>query len=381
MEYLFEVLAFSAKTVILVIGLFLALLCIVLVKRIAKNKDDNQESRIKVVDLREKFADRKAFMEDALEECDPAFKDDKKAKDKKESKKEDKSSDKNNTEDQKSPEDKRREHLDELTKDGYFCPKNLFVIGFYGDVKASSLSILTRKIDAVLDVATPQDEVILKLYSPGGLVNSYGLAASQLARIRDRGIRLTVCVDEVAASGGYLMACVASRIIAAPFAYIGSIGVVASIPNFHRLLEKYDVDYEQVTAGKYKRTVTMFGKNTDEDRQKLRQDLELIHMRFKQVVTRYRPQLQLKIDDIATGEHWLAEDAKERGLVDEIASSNSYIAKRIDETYGSAVKLVWRRKKKKSILLKVKKLVCARTWVKAVKRELANTENVNDKLL
>ena len=376
MEYLFEVLAFSAKTVILVIGLFLALLCIVLVKRIAKNKDDNQESRIKVVDLREK-----AFMEDALEECDPAFKDDKKAKDKKESKKEDKSSDKNNTEDQKSPEDKRREHLDELTKDGYFCPKNLFVIGFYGDVKASSLSILTRKIDAVLDVATPQDEVILKLYSPGGLVNSYGLAASQLARIRDRGIRLTVCVDEVAASGGYLMACVASRIIAAPFAYIGSIGVVASIPNFHRLLEKYDVDYEQVTAGKYKRTVTMFGKNTDEDRQKLRQDLELIHMRFKQVVTRYRPQLQLKIDDIATGEHWLAEDAKERGLVDEIASSNSYIAKRIDETYGSAVKLVWRRKKKKSILLKVKKLVCARTWVKAVKRELANTENVNDKLL
>lgn len=381
MEYLFEVLAFSAKTVILVIGLFLALLCIVLVKRIAKNKDDNQESRIKVVDLREKFADRKAFMEDALEECDHAFKDDKKAKDKKESKKEDKSSDKNNTEDQKSSEDKRREHLDELTKDGYFCPKNLFVIGFYGDVKASSLSILTRKIDAVLDVATPQDEVILKLYSPGGLVNSYGLAASQLARIRDRGIRLTVCVDEVAASGGYLMACVASRIIAAPFAYIGSIGVVASIPNFHRLLEKYDVDYEQVTAGKYKRTVTMFGKNTDEDRQKLRQDLELIHMRFKQVVTRYRPQLQLKIDDIATGEHWLAEDAKERGLVDEIASSNSYIAKRIDETYGSAVKLVWRRKKKKSILLKVKKLVCARTWVKAVKRELANTENVNDKLL
>ena len=381
MEYLFEVLAFSAKTVILVIGLFLALLCIVLVKRIAKNKDDNQESRIKVVDLREKFADRKAFMEDALEECDPAFKDDKKAKDKKESKKEDKSSDKNNKEDQKSSEDKRRDHLDELTKDGYFCPKNLFVIGFYGDVKASSLSILTRKIDAVLDVATPQDEVILKLYSPGGLVNSYGLAASQLARIRDRGIRLTVCVDEVAASGGYLMACVASRIIAAPFAYIGSIGVVASIPNFHRLLEKYDVDYEQVTAGKYKRTVTMFGKNTDEDRQKLRQDLELIHMRFKQVVTRYRPQLQLKIDDIATGEHWLAEDAKERGLVDEIASSNSYIAKRIDETYGSAVKLVWRRKKKKSILLKVKKLVCARTWVKAVKRELANTENVNDKLL
>ncbi len=381
MEYLFEVLAFSAKTVILVIGLFLALLCIVLVKRIAKNKDDNQESRIKVVDLREKFADRKAFMEDALEECDPAFKDDKKAKDKKESKKEDKSSDKNNKEDQKSSEDKRRDHLDELTKDGYFCPKNLFVIGFYGDVKASSLSILTRKIDAILDVATPQDEVILKLYSPGGLVNSYGLAASQLARIRDRGIRLTVCVDEVAASGGYLMACVASRIIAAPFAYIGSIGVVASIPNFHRLLEKYDVDYEQVTAGKYKRTVTMFGKNTDEDRQKLRQDLELIHMRFKQVVTRYRPQLQLKIDDIATGEHWLAEDAKERGLVDEIASSNSYIAKRIDETYGSAVKLVWRRKKKKSILLKVKKLVCARTWVKAVKRELANTENVNDKLL
>ena len=320
-------------------------------------------------------------MEDALEECDPAFKDDKKAKDKKESKKEDKSSDKNNKEDQKSSEDKRRDHLDELTKDGYFCPKNLFVIGFYGDVKASSLSILTRKIDAILDVATPQDEVILKLYSPGGLVNSYGLAASQLARIRDRGIRLTVCVDEVAASGGYLMACVASRIIAAPFAYIGSIGVVASIPNFHRLLEKYDVDYEQVTAGKYKRTVTMFGKNTDEDRQKLRQDLELIHMRFKQVVTRYRPQLQLKIDDIATGEHWLAEDAKERGLVDEIASSNSYIAKRIDETYGSAVKLVWRRKKKKSILLKVKKLVCARTWVKAVKRELANTENVNDKLL
>ena len=164
-----------------------------------------------------------------------------------------------------------------------------FVIDFKGDLKASAVPSLREEVSAILDVATADDEVIVRLENHGGVVHEHGLAASQLARIRDRDIPLIVCVDKVAASGGYLMACVASKIYAAPFAILGSIGVLAQIPNFNRLLDSHGVDFEQVTAGKYKRTVTMFGQNTDEDRAKLKEELEDVHKLFKAAVSRYRP--------------------------------------------------------------------------------------------
>ena len=109
---------------------------------------------------------------------------------------------------------------------------------------------------------------------------AYGLAASQMQRIRDKKLKLTVCVDKVAASGGYMMAVVADKIIAAPFAVLGSIGVLAQVPNFHRLLKKHDVDFEMLTAGKYKRTLTMFGENTDKGREKFQEDIEDTHVLF-----------------------------------------------------------------------------------------------------
>ena len=201
-----------------------------------------------------------------------------------------------------------------------------FVIDFKGDLKASAVASLREEVSAVLDVATPDDEVVLRLENHGGIVHEHGLAASQLVRIRDRDIPLVVCVDKVAASGGYLMACVASRIYAAPFAILGSIGVLAQIPNFNRLLDSHGVDFEQISAGKYKRTVTMFGKNTDADRAKLKEELEDIHILFKAAVGRYRADLDL--ETVATGEHWYGTRALELGLADELLTSDELLLQR-----------------------------------------------------
>jgi serine protease SohB len=204
-----------------------------------------------------------------------------------------------------------------------------FVIDFKGDLKASAVPSLREEVSAILDVATADDEVIVRLENHGGVVHEHGLAASQLARIRDHDIPLIVCVDKVAASGGYLMACVATRIYAAPFAILGSIGVLAQIPNFNRMLDSHGVDFEQVTAGKYKRTVTMFGENTDADRAKLKEELEDVHSLFKDAVAKYRPDMDL--EKIGTGEHWYGTRALDFGLADEIRTSDELLSELVGE--------------------------------------------------
>ncbi|MFC3395625.1 protease SohB [Brenneria rubrifaciens] len=199
----------------------------------------------------------------------------------------------------------------------------LYVLDFNGSMDAGEVSSLREEISAVLAVAKPQDEVLLRLESPGGVVHGYGLAASQLQRLRQGGVRLTVAVDKVAASGGYMMACVADRIVAAPFAIVGSIGVVAQIPNFNRLLKNKDIDVELHTAGEFKRTLTLFGENTEAGREKFREDLNITHGLFKQFVQAMRPSLD--IDSVATGEHWFGSQAKDLGLVDAIGTSDDLL--------------------------------------------------------
>lgn len=201
--------------------------------------------------------------------------------------------------------------------------KRIFVLDFHGDIKASACDSLREEISAVLSLATAADEIVVKLESGGGMVHSYGLASSQLARITHKKIPLTVCVDKVAASGGYMMACVADKILAAPFAILGSIGVVAQLPNFHKLLKKNDIDFEMFTAGEYKRTVTMFGENTQKDREKFMEDLEDTHVLFKEFVSEHRPEVD--IAKVATGEVWFGRRAKEVNLIDELVTSDEYL--------------------------------------------------------
>jgi|TARA_Y100000589_G_scaffold128811_1_gene122651 serine protease SohB len=200
----------------------------------------------------------------------------------------------------------------------------VFVLDFDGDIKASDTDQLRRAVSAVLGVAEPgRDEVVVRLESGGGLVHAYGLAAAQLDRIRNKGVRLTACVDKVAASGGYMMACVADRIVASPFAVVGSIGVVAQLPNFHRFLKKNDVDFEVLTAGEHKRTLTIFGENTDKGRQKFLEDLEETHGLFKEYVAERRPQLD--IAKVSNGDIWFGKRALEVQLVDELKTSDEYL--------------------------------------------------------
>jgi serine protease SohB len=206
---------------------------------------------------------------------------------------------------------------------GSVARKRVFVLRFQGDLRASAVAALREEVTAILTVATPNDEVVVILESPGGVVHGYGLAASQLQRFKDHGIALTVAVDKVAASGGYLMACVARRIIAAPFAILGSIGVVGQMPNFNRLLKSHDVDYELITAGEYKRTLTLFGENTEKGREKFREDIEITHTLFKDFVRTHRPDVD--IERVSTGEHWYGLQALELKLVDAVRTSDDYL--------------------------------------------------------
>ena len=230
--------------------------------------------------------------------------------------------------------------------------KRMFVLTFKGDIRASEASALSDEITAVLSIIKPDDEVVVILESAGGTVHGYGYAASQLTRIKNKGHKLTMVVDKVAASGGYMMACVADKIVAAPFAIIGSIGVLAQIPNFNKLLKKHNIDFEEISAGKYKRTLTMFGKNTDEDRQKLQDELEQTHILFKDFVKYNRDQVE--IEKIATGEHWYGTQALELKLVDELATSDAYLTNATEEFNVYLVKYIRKKSPIEKILSTVR---------------------------
>lgn len=219
-------------------------------------------------------------------------------------------------------EQKEKEKAQAKSQEKQEAKPHLFVINFEGGTDADEVEALREEVTAILTIATQNDRVLVKVDSGGGVVHGYGLAASQLMRIKQQNIPLTVAVDKIAASGGYLMACVADEIIAAPFAILGSIGVMAQMPNFNRLLKKHDVDFELFTAGEFKRTVTMFGENSEKAKQKFNQELEEVHVLFKDFVTSHRSSLD--IEQVATGEHWYGTDALSRGLVDKLQTSDDY---------------------------------------------------------
>ncbi len=306
MEYLFDYGLFLAQALTLVAAILLVAGGLYAV---GQRQRDAGKGHIEVRHLNDQYEHVAEIMEMAVSDPEE-FKADRKARDKA-----DKKEAKNKAKEKKKQ--KKGKQTEEQSR------KRLYVLSFDGDMQASATECLREEISAILPRVRDGDEVLLKLESPGGLVHAYGLASSQLSRVRDAGVPLTVAVDKVAASGGYMMACVADRIVAAPFAVIGSIGVLAQLPNFHRLLRKNDIDFELFTAGEYKRTVTMFGENTDKGREKFVEELEETHQLFKEFVSGNRDQVD--IEKVATGEVWYGQRALEEGLVDEIKTSDAYI--------------------------------------------------------
>lgn len=308
MEFLLEYGLFLAKAVTFLIVLAVS---VAIIAGAAMRNSKTDKNEIEIVKVNDDYDELEEDLQRVLlteEEVKQSKKDKKKqAKLDKKVQKKQKSS--------KSDADK-----EEATK-----KKRIFVTEFDGDIKASDAEPLRQVINAILTVAKDEDEVVLKLESQGGMVHSYGYASSQLTRLRERGLELTVCVDKVAASGGYMMACVANKILAAPFAIIGSIGVVAQLPNFHRLLDKNNIDYEMYTAGEHKRTLTMFGENTDAGRKKFVEDLEDTHELFKQFISEYRP--QVAVGEVATGEIWFGTRSLDNKLIDKIQTSDDYLFK------------------------------------------------------
>ncbi|NGO88833.1 MAG: protease SohB [Halomonas sp.] len=234
-------------------------------------------------------------------------------------------------------EEKARQKAAKQGKSPSDAVQKLWVLDFHGDIKASQAETFAQEVSAVIDVASASDEVVVRLESAGGLVHAYGLASAQLDRLREAGLTTTVCIDKVAASGGYMMACTAHHIKAAPFAVIGSIGVVAQVPNIHRLLKRNDIDVELLTAGKYKRTLTILGENTEEGREKFIDDLENTHRLFKSFVASHRPDMD--IEQLATGEVWYGSEALEHKLIDSVGTSEAYLVERMADAQVYRVKL------------------------------------------
>ena len=307
MEFIYEYGLFLAQAVTFVAAILIVAASLVALGQ--RQKADQHEGHIEVRDVNEKYHHIGEHIQQLVVEPD-VLKATRKAEKKTEKAK------------RKAARKKQGKGVDDTER-----RKCLYVLDFEGDIKASAADNLREEISAVLPQVKPGDELLVRVESPGGMVHGYGLAASQLQRIRDAGVPLTIAVDKVAASGGYMMACVANRIIAAPFAVIGSIGVLAQLPNFHRLLKKHDIDFELFTAGEYKRTVTMFGENTEKGREKFTQELEETHALFKDFVSANRPGLD--IAKVATGEIWYGRKAIDVGLVDELQTSDAFVQGRL----------------------------------------------------
>jgi serine protease SohB len=290
MHWVSDYTLFLIKTITVIIALLILAAGIAIT--IAKGKNKEKCGKLTIHKINEKYQNYQEIMEEALL----------------------------NKAEKKSAKKALKKQMKELEKS--VRPK-LFVLEFSGDIKASAVNSLREEITALLLTAKPEDQVLLMVESPGGLVHAYGLAAAQIQRIKDAKIKLVIAVDKIAASGGYLIACLADYLIAAPFAVIGSIGVIAQLPNFHRWLEKKDIDFEQIYAGQYKRTLNIFGKNTPEGREKLQEEINDAHELFKSFITRYRP--QVTINQVATGEHWYGVRALELKLLDEIKTSDDYL--------------------------------------------------------
>jgi serine protease SohB len=299
LNFLFEYGLFFAKALTIVIAIVAVL---VVVLAVANKQKPSGSGNLELESLSDNFDDLQKMGKEALlskEELKQLHKDEKKAK--------------------KSAKSKSAEKTDEEKEK----KKNLFVVDFNGSPMAKEVETLRKEITAILCIANEGDEVLVKVESGGGVVHGYGLAASQLKRIRDKGLKLTISIDKVAASGGYMMACVADKVIAAPFAIVGSIGVIAQLPNFNKLLKKNDIDFEMHTAGQFKRTLTVFGENTDEGREKFQGELEEVHKMFKGFVSENRSNID--IDQVATGEYWYGTKAMELNLVDDIQTSDDFL--------------------------------------------------------
>lgn len=298
MEFLYEYGLFLAKTITFV----LAIVAIIVAIAASAMKQKHKKGELEVTDLSEQFEEVTLDITHALLTKEQL----------KQKEKADKALAKKQAKAEKNGEAKSESEK-----------SHVFVVDFKGSIDAKEVSSLREEVSAILSVATENDEVFIRLETGGGMVHGYGLASSQLDRLHQHKIPLTVSVDKVAASGGYLMACVADKIISAPFAIVGSIGVIAQVPNFNKLLKKHDVEFEQFTAGEFKRTVTMFGENTEKGREKFVEELEETHILFKNFVSEHRPSLD--IAKVATGEHWFGTTALTLGLVDSIQTSDDYL--------------------------------------------------------
>jgi serine protease SohB len=301
MEYLANYGIFLAETATLVIAILLAIGGII---AIAQRNKEKEQGKILVTELNEKYEDLANSIQEACTHKSQ-LKAEKKA---------------------------RKAEKKQLKKKPHGKEKSrIFVVNFQGDLRASEVGNLAEEISAILIAAKPKDQVLVRLESGGGIVNAYGLAASQLQRLRHAKIPVIVAIDKIAASGGYMMACVADKIIAAPFSIIGSIGVVAQLPNFNRLLKKNDIDFEQITAGQYKRTLTLFGENTEKGREKMQQEVNEMHELFKTFIKIHREQVD--IEQVSTGEHWFATQAIHLKLVDDLKTSDDYLIEALNTHY------------------------------------------------
>lgn len=157
--------------------------------------------------------------------------------------------------------------------------------------------------------------VLIEINSPGGTP----VASERIAeRFRDSSLPVVGLVGDLAASGGYMVAAASDYLIASPMSDVGSIGVNMSYVEESKKNEDEGLTYVQLTAGKFKDIGSPNRPITDEERELLQADLQIVHDQFIDIVTKYREMDRAEVEKLADGSSMPGKRALEVGLVDSL---------------------------------------------------------------
>ncbi len=226
-------------------------------------------------------------------------------------------------------------------------PPRVSVVSLAGTIASGSRGQLNdASLGALIDKAFRKgspDAVALVINSPGGSPVQSALIASRIRRLAgEKNIPVHAFVEDVAASGGYWLACAADDIWADGGSIIGSIGVISAGFGAQVLLERQGIERRVHTAGKSKSQLDPFVAQKPDDVKRLKAILNDMHELFITHVKTRRGDKLLMGEELFTGEFWLAAKAQELGLID----GQAHLIPKLKELYGDKVKLTYHVRKK-----------------------------------
>ncbi|MBM3924971.1 MAG: signal peptide peptidase SppA [SAR202 cluster bacterium] len=200
---------------------------------------------------------------------------------------------------------------------GLFTRSGVAVVEFFGPIgSGGQVAEMARLLDDVGKKPHYQ-ALVLDIDSPGGAVGGAEVLHARITKIAEAK-PVVAFVRSMGASGGYYLACAASKIITLPSSLVGSIGVIYLRPAMQELLEKLGVNLTVYKGGRYKDMTGFWRGPTPEEDDKFRSLIAEIHDNFIDVVAKGRKMPPERVRELATGEIFTGRRARDLGLVDEI---------------------------------------------------------------